>query len=262
MPNWCQNVVYIGNEDKSKLDSIVTELDKGDKAQLFNTILPNPSGEWDYNWSVENWGCKWDASVYEYNINDVGALYISFDTAWGPPIALYDFLYQNGYDVEAFYREEGMAFAGWYIDGEDNYYEYGNMTADEIEEQLPEKLDEMFSISEYQRDYEAEQEDEEEWDAEAALEEICDEFEAGKTELREHLHSGVVKVIFTKKDGTDRTMMATLNEDLIPEDKKPKGTGKKVDNGNTFAVYDVEADAWRSFNYDTVKEVDYGDMVS
>jgi len=262
MPNWCQNVVYIGNEDKSKLDSIVTELDKGDKAQLFNTILPNPSGEWDYNWSVENWGCKWDASVYEYSINDVGALYISFDTAWGPPIALYDFLYQNGYDVEAFYREEGMAFAGWYIDGEDNYYEYGNMTADEIEEQLPSELDEMFSISQYCRDWEAEQEDEEEWDAEAALEEICDEFEAGKTELRENLHKGLVKVVFVKKDGTDRTMMATLNEDLIPEDKKPKGTGKKVDNGNTFAVYDVEADAWRSFNYDTVKEVDYGDMVS
>lgn len=262
MPNWCQNVVYIGNEDTSKLDSIVTELDKGDKAQLFNTILPNPSGEWDYNWSVDNWGCKWDASVYEYSINDVGALYISFDTAWGPPIALYDFLYQNGYDVEAFYREEGMAFAGWYIDGEDNYYEYGNMTADEIEEQLPEKLDEMFSISQYQRDYEAEQEDEEEWDAEAALEEICDEFEAGKTELRENLHKGLVKVVFVKKDGTDRTMMATLNEDLIPEDKKPKGTGKKVDNGNTFAVYDVESDGWRSFNYDTVKEVDYGDMVS
>ena len=136
------------------------------------------------------------------------------------------------------------------------------MTADEIEEQLPEKLDEMFSISQYCRDWEAEQEDEEEWDAEAALEKICDEFEAGKTELRENLHKGLVKVVFVKKDGTDRTMMATLNEDLIPEDKKPKGTGKKVDNGNTFAVYDVEADGWRSFNYDTVKEVDYGDMVS
>jgi hypothetical protein len=82
------------------------------------------------------------------------------------------------------------------------------------------------------------------------------------SDLRLRLQSGVVKVIFTKKDGTDRTMLATLNEGLIPEDKKPKGTGKKVENGNTFAVYDVEADGWRSFNYDTVKEVDYGSMVS
>jgi hypothetical protein len=82
------------------------------------------------------------------------------------------------------------------------------------------------------------------------------------SDLRLRLQSGVVKVIFTKKDGTDRTMLATLNEGLIPEDKKPKGTGKKVESGNVFAVYDVEADGWRSFNYDTVKEVDYGSMVS
>jgi hypothetical protein len=77
-----------------------------------------------------------------------------------------------------------------------------------------------------------------------------------KEELKSYLTRGVVKVVFTKKDGTDRTMLATLNEGLIPEDKKPKGTGKKVDNVNTFSVYDTEADGWRSFNYDTVKEVD------
>lgn len=79
--------------------------------------------------------------------------------------------------------------------------------------------------------------------------------------LKQSLHKGVVKVVFTKKDGTDRTMLATLNEELIPEDKRPKGTGKKVVSGNTIAVYDVEADGWRSFNYDTVKEVDYGNLV-
>jgi hypothetical protein len=261
MPNWCQNVVYIKHEDKAELNKIVAELDKKGEAKLFESLVPNPSGEWSYDWSVENWGCKWDASVYDYNMEEEH-LYISFDTAWGPPIVFYDKLGEMGFEVEAFYREEGMAFAGKYIDGCDDYYEYGNMTADEIEEQLPSDLDEMFSISQYCREWEEEQEDEEEWDAEAELEEICDEFETGKIELREHLHKGLVKVVFVKKDGTDRTMMATLNEDLIPEDKKPKGTGNKVDNGNTFAVYDVEADGWRSFNYDTVKEVDYGDMVS
>jgi hypothetical protein len=261
MPNWCQNVAYIKHEDKAELNKIVAELDKKGEAKLFNSLVPNPSDEWDYDWSIENWGTKWEASVYEYNMEEEH-LYISFDTAWGPPIAFFEKLGQMGYHVEAFYREEGMAFAGWYYDGDDSYYEYGNMSADEIVEYLPEQLDEMFSISQYQRDCEADEESEEEWDAEAALEEICDEFEAGKTELRENLHRGLVKVVFTKKDGTDRTMMATLNEGLIPEDKKPKGTGKKVENGNTFAVYDVEADGWRSFNYDTVKEVDYGDMVS
>lgn len=160
MPNWCQNVAYIKHEDTAELDKIVKELNKGDEAQLFNSLVPNPSGEWQYDWSIENWGCKWDASVYEYSL-EPEHLYISFDTAWGPPIEFYNRLGEMGYQVKAFYREEGMAFAGLYEDGDDDYYEYGNMTADEIEEQLPTELDEMFSISQYARDYEEDQRREE-----------------------------------------------------------------------------------------------------
>lgn len=82
-----------------------------------------------------------------------------------------------------------------------------------------------------------------------------------KEDLLHFLHRGVVRVVFTKKDGTDRTMLATLNEELIPEDKKPKGTGVKKENVDVIAVYDVEADGWRSFKFDSVKDLDYGDMV-
>lgn len=257
MPNWCQNVAYIKHEDKTEIDKIIAELDKKDEAQLFNSLVPNPSGEWDYDWSVSNWGCKWDASVYEYWYEEEAEhLYISFDTAWGPPIEFYNQIGQLGYEVRAFYREEGMGFAGLYDNGDDDYYEYVGLSADEIEEQLPTELDEMFSISQYQRDCEQDEEILE------SLEELVEEANGFEQDLRHYLHKGVVKVIFTKKDGTERTMLATLNEELIPEDKKPKGTGKKVDNGETVAVYDVEADGWRSFNIDSIKEVDYGDMVS
>ena len=260
MPNWCQNVAYIKHEDKTEIDKIIAELDKKDEAQLFNSLVPNPSGEWDYDWSVSNWGCKWDASVYEYWYEEEAEhLYISFDTAWGPPTVFYDKLGELGFEVRAFYREEGMGFAGLYDNGDDDYYEYAGMSADEIEEQLPTELDEMFSISQYQRDCEQDEEIME------SLEELVEEanvFNVFIEDLRHYLHKGVVKVIFTKKDGTERTMLATLNEELIPEDKKPKGTGKKKDNGETVAVYDVEADGWRSFNIDSIKEVDYGDMVS
>ena len=257
MPNWCQNVAYIKHEDKTEIDKIIAELDKKDEAQLFNSLVPNPSGEWNYDWSVSNWGCKWDASVYEYWYEEEAEhLYISFDTAWGPPTVFYDKLGELGFEVRAFYREEGMAFAGIYDNGDDDYYEYGGMSADEIEEQLPTELDEMFSISQYQRDCEQDEEIME------SLEELVEEANGFEQDLRHYLHKGVVKVIFTKKDGTERTMLATLNEELIPEDKKPKGTGKKKDNGETVAVYDVEADGWRSFNIDSIKEVDYGDMVS
>jgi hypothetical protein len=173
MPNWCQNVVYIDHEDKEKLNSIVQELDKGEEAQFFNSLVPNPDGEWNYDWSISNWGTKWDAQIYEYSINDEGRLYVSFDTAWGPPITFYEKLCDMGYTVNGLYREEGMAFAGIFDNGYDDYYEYGSMSADEIRDQLPEELDDMFSISQYQRDVEQENR-RDEWD------EMCGELE--KTE--------------------------------------------------------------------------------
>jgi hypothetical protein len=159
MPNWCQNVVYINHEDKQKVEDLKNKIDE-DKEKIFEHVLPNPAGEWSYEWCIENWGTKWDVSPYEYYINEDGALYLSFDSAWGPPTILYEYMYQDGYDVEAFYNEEGMAFCGWFIDGEDNQYQYGDMSADEIEDELPTKLDEMFNISQYKRDNEEYDEEE------------------------------------------------------------------------------------------------------
>ena len=61
MPNWCQNIANITHEDLEKLDAIVEELKKDDP-ELFNSLVPNPAGEWQYDWCVANWGTKWDAS--------------------------------------------------------------------------------------------------------------------------------------------------------------------------------------------------------
>jgi hypothetical protein len=55
-----------------------------------------------------------------------------------------------------------MAFCGKWENGDDDYYEYGGMTADEIEATLPDDLDETFGISESVAEYEAEQEEENE----------------------------------------------------------------------------------------------------
>ena len=41
-----------------------------------------------------------------------------------------------------------LGFAGIYEDGHDDYYEYGGLNAEQIAEELPEALDEMFNISE------------------------------------------------------------------------------------------------------------------
>jgi hypothetical protein len=55
------------------------------------------------------------------------------------------------------YYEGGMAFAGIWEDGEDDYYEYGGMNSDEIAKTLPPELDEAFCISEQVAEWEAEE---------------------------------------------------------------------------------------------------------
>jgi len=75
--------------------------------------------------------------------------------------------------------------------------------------------------------------------------------------LIELLKEGEVVVSFTKKDGTTRVMTCTKNKDLMtfkvsePTDKK---TTRK-ENPNQIRVYDLTEQAWRSFNYDTVFDV-------
>ena len=121
---------------------------------LFQALRPNPSGEWDYGWSVENWGVKWDVSGDDIQVVQVDEdrIIICFDTAWGPPIALYEYLEEQGYDVVGMYYEPGMAFCGIYNNGFDEYYEYGGMTADEIRKSIPDELDECFMIADYVED--------------------------------------------------------------------------------------------------------------
>lgn len=75
---------------------------------------------------------------------------------------------------------------------------------------------------------------------------------------KEWLHSlleeGEVTVKFTKKDGSERVMKCTLNQNMIPTEKMPKGTGKQKSD-NTISVFDLDVDGWRSFCYDSVKEI-------
>ena len=65
-----------------------------------------------------------------------------------------------GFSVRAYYSEPGMGFAGVYEDGFDDYYEFSGMSADEVEEMLPEALNEMYGITESMREWEEENSDE------------------------------------------------------------------------------------------------------
>ena len=166
MPNWCDNTLNISHSDKTKLDELEAELSKRDEsgqpqAQLFEHFCPNPSGEWDYGWSIENWGTKWEASIIDWERLDEESMVIYFETAWSPPIAFYNFLLEDDWNIEAFYHESGMCFAGIYDNGSDDYYEYSDLTPDEIDDQFPHELNDMYGIAEQKRMWEEEQEEEE-----------------------------------------------------------------------------------------------------
>jgi hypothetical protein len=73
----------------------------------------------------------------------------------------------------------------------------------------------------------------------------------GRKWLAGILEQSIVEVTFTKKDGTERVMNCTLLEDYLPE---TTGAGRSA-GSDALAVFDVDADGWRSFRWDSVKAV-------
>lgn len=76
----------------------------------------------------------------------------------------------------------------------------------------------------------------------------------GRQWLRDMLRAGEMTVTFTKKDGTERSMQCTLLESDIPTEKTPKNASK-TPSEESIAVFDVEKQDWRSFRFDSVKEI-------
>ena len=81
----------------------------------------------------------------------------------------------------------------------------------------------------------------------------------GQQWLKELLHDENVqdlRITFTKSDGTERVMHATLAEGKIPQDKQPKGAGRNVAK-EAQPVFDIDIGEWRSFRWDAVKYVEF-----
>ena len=71
------------------------------------------------------------------------------------------------------------------------------------------------------------------------------------------LESSVVEIVFTKKDGTERTMHCTLQEDYLPELQTESLSDKDKLKKDAIAVFDVEVENWRSFRWDSIKSVKF-----
>jgi len=64
-------------------------------------------------------------------------------------------------------------------------------------------------------------------------------------------------VNFEKKDGSEREMLCTLNEGLIPVDKQPKTSSETSTRtiGSALPVFDINKGEWRSFRWDSINSV-------
>jgi hypothetical protein len=78
----------------------------------------------------------------------------------------------------------------------------------------------------------------------------------GRDWLRGVLRMNEATITFIKKDGTERKMLCTLMEDKIPSEKTPKNSGK-AQSEESVAVFDLEKEDWRSFRFDSIKEIHF-----
>ena len=189
MPNWCNNTLELQHEDPAMIERAKRAFAEG---KLLNEFCPVPEslhivagrvgadsdeaqkqleadtarnlelhgyGNW-YDYCVNEWGTKWDVGGNDYNEpqqDSPNKITMSFDSAWAPPCAAMEKFMDLGFSVRLYYYEPGMCFAGIWEDGSDDFYEIGGMNSDQVAEELPSELDEMFCISETIAEYEEEE---------------------------------------------------------------------------------------------------------
>jgi hypothetical protein len=147
MPNWCRNTLWVNHKNKDRLAKLRVAIAEG---RMCNFVIPEPDYKktpvaktfpeiqlqfaktdeekakaianeptiredswWD--WRVQNWGTKWDVDMTDEDIytNDDGSLSISFDSAWSPPIKVFEGLIELGFKIQAEWLESGMGFGGY-----------------------------------------------------------------------------------------------------------------------------------------------------
>jgi len=172
MPNWCNNNLIVRHDFPEMILKIVKGYSEG---SLFSEFFPCPAelsapveiGEnyndrvaaqeavnqekfghkdW-YSWALQNWGTKWDAgneNDEDLDCADPNKVQLSFDTAWQPPVAFFEKLTELGFDITAFYLEEGQGFVGKYTNAQGDLS--FNFDGTEDLEDIPDDIREFWDL--------------------------------------------------------------------------------------------------------------------
>ena len=163
MPNHTDNRVTLYHKDSQQIDMIYNIMNTPD-TPLCQTLIPMPKelegtagfdengvAGW-YKWRLDNWGTKWDVYDAQCDYFDANTLRLYFDTAWSPPMRIYEKLTDMGFEVTARYLDEGWGYIGEYVNGDD----WCTDDVESVAEHYPE-LDEEFGISELIAEYQDEE---------------------------------------------------------------------------------------------------------
>ena len=188
MPNWCENTITIHHDDIKMMRRVIRGYNRNRLLQEFlptpDELLSNSTTEeimrihkWNdnyrneltefrhqlnlkyfghkdwYSWRVANWGTKWDTGAgdgFDYLTPDHARkpIHVGFITAWSPPIEAYKRLTDLGFDITAYYFEDGMSYCGKWTKDNDEYYDIEETTSEWVRANIPREIDEQFCISE------------------------------------------------------------------------------------------------------------------
>lgn len=113
MPNWCGNHLTISHKDIEKLKEFQSAYNSNRTCSHYLPVAKDTEAQ------LEAWGTKWDfgrdggpEAVIKGN-----SIYVSFSTAWSPPLGLYSHLAAKDYAIDATFCELGEGFVGYCCDG-------------------------------------------------------------------------------------------------------------------------------------------------
>ena len=137
MPNWVYISATISHNDPAKMVELT---DTSTDQNTFEHFLPIPKevieptdpdlaakgittlGNAEFSWRCDHWGTKWDIGTVRAEQDSLTLVQIGFETAWTPPLPVFEQMRRKGYTIEAEYWEEGGFFVGTWMDGVSRTY--------------------------------------------------------------------------------------------------------------------------------------------
>ena len=191
MPNWCNNYLELEHDDPEMITRAQKAFAEG---KLLEEFCPVPASlhvvagrvgndedpeqkaleeataenirvhgyaNW-YDYCVNEWGTKWDVGGDgdQATVESPNSIKMNFDSAWAPPTAAMDKFMDLGFRVKLIYWESGMCFCGLYDENGDDYMDYTDMSADDVEASINPEVDECMCIVENLRMWEEENQEE------------------------------------------------------------------------------------------------------